>query len=261
MIHPSAVIDPSAELAEDVEVGPYVVIGHHVKIGRGTKIGAHTVIDSWTELGEENQISHMASIGAPPQDLKYHGEETWLKIGNRNIIREFSSLHRATTASDRITRIGDNNMFMAYSHVAHDCRVGSNVVMANCATLAGHVTIEDFVIFGGLTAVHQFTRVGAHVMVGGGTLIGTDVPPYTIATGGDRRDAQLRGLNLIGLKRRGFSDETIASLKSAYKILVLSQLKLADAIERIKQEVTQTPEVAHFLAFIEHPTQRGICRR
>lgn len=261
MIHPSAVIDPTAELAEDIEVGPYVVIGPHVKIGRGTKIGAHTVIDSWTELGEDNVISHMASIGAPPQDLKYKGEETWLKIGSRNIIREFSTLHRATTAHDCVTRIGDNNMFMAYSHVAHDCRVGSNVVMANCATLAGHVTIEDYVIFGGLTAVHQFTRVGAHVMVGGGTLIGTDVPPYTIATGGDRRDAQLRGLNLIGLKRRGFSDEAIASLKSAYKILVLSQMKLADAIARIKREVPQTPEVLHFLEFIEQPTQRGICRR
>lgn len=261
MIHATAVVHPTAELAEGVEVGPYVVIGPHVKIGRGTTIGAHTVIESWTEIGEENAISHQASIGAPPQDLKYHGEETWLKIGNRNIIREFSSLHRATTASDRVTRIGDNNMFMAYSHVAHDCRVGSNVVMANCATLAGHVTIEDFVIFGGLTAVHQFTRVGAHVMVGGGTLIGTDVPPYTIATGGDRRDAQLRGLNLIGLKRRGFSEESIASLKQAYKILVLSQLKLADALEKIRQEVPQTQEVKNFLEFIEKPSQRGICRR
>ena len=261
MIHATAVVHPTAELAEDVEVGPYAVIGHHVKIGRGTTIGAHTVIDSWTELGEENVISHMASIGAPPQDLKYKGEETWLKIGSRNIIREFSSLHRATTASDRVTRIGDNNMFMAYSHVAHDCRVGSNIVMANCATLAGHVTIEDFVIFGGLTAVHQFTRVGAHVMVGGGTLIGTDVPPYTIATGGDRRDAQLRGLNLIGLKRRGFSEESISSLKQAYKILVLSQLKLADALVKIKNEVPQTPEVKNFLEFIEKPSQRGICRR
>ncbi|SNB45013.1 acyl-ACP--UDP-N-acetylglucosamine O-acyltransferase [Geobacter sp. DSM 9736] len=261
MIHSTAVIHPTAELAENVEVGPYVVIGPHVRVGQGTKIGAHTVIESWTELGEENIISHMASIGAPPQDLKYRGEETWLKIGDRNIIREFSTLHRATTAKECVTSIGSNNMFMAYSHVAHDCKVGSNVIMANCATLAGHVTIEDSVTFGGLTAVHQFTRIGSHVMVGGGTLVGTDVPPYTIATGGDRRDAQLRGLNLIGLKRRGFPDEVIASLKTAYKILVLSQLKLADAIERIKQEVPASPEVNHFIEFIEHPSQRGICRR
>jgi UDP-N-acetylglucosamine acyltransferase len=260
MIHPTALIHPGAELADGVEVGPYAVIGSHVRIGRGTTVGAHAVIDGWTEIGEDNQIFHMASVGAAPQDLKYKGEETWLKIGNRNIIREFATLHRATTADTGSTIVGDGNMFMAYSHVAHDCCIGNNVIMANSATLAGHVTVEDYVIFGGLSAVHQFTRIGAHAMIGGGTLIGTDIPPFTIATGGLRRDAQLRGLNLIGLKRRGFSDETIANLKKAYKLLVLSGLKLPEVIERIKAELPPSPEINHFVEFIEH-TKRGICRR
>lgn len=261
MIHPTALIHPGAELADNVEVGPYAVIGEHVRIGRGTTVGAHVVIDRWTDIGEDNQIFPMASVGAAPQDLKYKGEETWLKIGNKNIIREFATLHRATTADTGVTLVGDGNMFMAYSHVAHDCRIGSSVVMANSATLAGHVYIEDYVIFGGLTAVHQFTRIGAHAMIGGGTLIGTDIPPYTIATGGRRRDAELRGLNLIGLKRRGFSDDTINALKNAYKILVLSDLKLPEAIERIRSEVPPGPEVNHFVDFIEQPSKRGICRR
>ncbi len=260
MIHPTALIHPGAELADTVEVGPYAVIGDHVKIGRGTKVGAHAIIDSWTEIGEENAIWPMAAVGTAPQDLKYKGEETWLKIGNRNIIREFATLHRATLNGEKVTLIGDNNMFMAYTHVAHDCRIGNNVVMANNATLAGHVVVEDHVVFGGLTAVHQFTRIGAHVMVGGGTLIGTDIPPYTIATGGNRRDAQLRGLNLVGLKRRGFSEETIAAIKKAYKILVLSKLQLPEAIERMKNELPPLPEIKHFIEFIE-TSKRGICRR
>jgi len=258
MIHPSAIIDPSAQLASDVEVGPYAIIGKQVTIGKGSKIGAHAVIGDWTEIGENNQIFHQTSVGAPPQDLKYRGEETWTRIGDNNMIREFATIHRGTVSGHGETVVGSNNLFMAYSHVAHDCRIGNNVVMANVATLAGHVTIEDSVILGGLVAVHQFATVGAHAMIGGGTLIGLDIPPYMIATSG-KRDAKLRGLNLIGLKRRGFSDEAINNLKKAYKTLFMSGLKLTDAIGRIRAEVKDCPEVDYLLAFIER-SERGICR-
>ena len=258
MIHATAVVHPGAELASDVEVGPYAIIGEHVKVGRGTRIGAHAVIDGWTTIGEYNQIFHLSSVGAVPQDLKYRGEETYLKIGDRNIIREFATLHLGTVTGDNETTVGNDNLFMAYSHVAHDCHIGNGVVMANAATLAGHVTIEDYAIIGGLSAIHQFARIGAHVMIGGGTLVSMDIPPYTIATG-DRRDSRLRGLNLVGLKRHQFGDEVITSLKKAYKILVLSDLKLNDALERIKTEVPKSPQVEHFINFIES-AQRGICR-
>lgn len=258
MIHPTAIIDESVRLAADVEVGPYAIIGRHVTIGKGTSIGPHVVIGDWTEIGEQNQIFHQSSVGAPPQDLKYHGEETWTRIGDHNVIREFATIHRGTPTGHGETVVGSHNLFMAYSHVAHDCRIGNHVVMANVATLAGHVTVEDHVILGGLVAVHQFCTIGAHAMLGGGTLAGLDIPPYMIATSG-KRDAKLRGLNLIGLKRRGFSDEAINSLKKAYKTLFMADLKLPDAIARIRQEIPGSPEVEYLLAFIER-SQRGICR-
>ncbi|KAA0892038.1 acyl-ACP--UDP-N-acetylglucosamine O-acyltransferase [Oryzomonas rubra] len=258
MIHSSAIIEPSAQLASDVEIGPYAIIGKQVTIGKGTKIGAHAVIGDWTEIGENNQIFHQTSVGAPPQDLKYRGEETWTRIGDNNMIREFATIHRGTVSGHGETVVGNSNLFMAYSHVAHDCRIGNNVVMANVATLAGHVTVEDHVILGGLVAIHQFVTVGAHVMIGGGTLVGLDIPPYMIATSG-KRDAKLRGLNLIGLKRRGFTDEAISSLKKAYKSLFMAGLKLPDAISRIRAEVKECPEVDYLLAFIER-SERGICR-
>jgi len=258
MIHPSAIIDSSALLAADVEVGPYAIIGRQVTIGAGTKIGPHAVIGDWTTIGEQNQIFHQSSVGAAPQDLKYHGEETWTRIGDKNVIREFATIHRGTVTGHGETVVGNGNMFMAYSHVAHDCRVGNGVVMANVATLAGHVTVEDNVILGGLVAVHQFTTIGAYAMIGGGTMVGLDIIPYTIATSG-KRDAKLRGLNLIGLKRRGFSDEAINNLKKAYKILFMAGLKLPDAIARIKSEICNCSEIDYLLAFIER-SQRGICR-
>jgi len=258
MIHGTAIIHPGASIAEGVEIGPYAIIGEHVTIGKGTKVGPHTVIDGWTEIGEDNTIFHMASVGAVPQDLKYRGEQTWLRIGNGNTIREFASLHLGTVTGDGETTIGDGNLFMAYSHVAHDCHVGNGVVMANAATLAGHVTVEDNAILGGLCAVLQFTRIGAHVMVGGATSVTLDVPPYTIITG-DRSESRLRGLNLVGLKRRNFPQETISSLKKAYKILALSGLKLTEAVERMKSEVPSCPEVEHFISFIE-TSKRGVTR-
>jgi UDP-N-acetylglucosamine acyltransferase len=258
MIHTTAIIHPDAKIAEGVEIGPYAVIGEHVRIGKGTKVGSHTVIDGWTEIGEDNTIFHMASVGAVPQDLKYRGEQTWLRIGNGNTIREFASLHLGTVTGDSETTVGDGNLIMAYSHVAHDCHIGNGVILANAATLAGHVVIEDYAILGGLCAILQFTHIGAHVMIGGATTVTLDVPPYTILTG-DRREARLRGLNLVGLKRRGFSDETISSLKKAYKILSLSGLRLAEAIEKMKADIPTSPEVEHFISFIES-SKRGVCR-
>lgn len=257
-IHPTAIIDSSAQLANDVEIGPYVIIGKQVTIGKGTSIGASTVIGDWTEIGENNQIFHQASVGAPPQDLKYRGEETWTRLGNNNQIREFATIHRGTVTGHGETVVGNNNLFMAYSHVAHDCRIGNHVVMANVATLAGHVTVEDNVILGGLVAVHQFSSIGMHAMIGGGCMVGLDILPYTIATPG-KRDAKLRGLNLIGLKRRGFSDQAISNLKKAYKTLFMAGLKTEDALERIKNEISACPEVDYLLAFIAR-SQRGFCR-
>jgi UDP-N-acetylglucosamine acyltransferase len=258
MIHPSAIIDSSAKLAADVEIGPYAIIGKHVEIGSGTKIGPHAVIGDWTTIGANNQIFHQTSVGAPPQDLKYRGEEAWTRIGDNNVIREFATIHRGTVTGHGETVIGNNNLFMAYSHVAHDCRIGNSVVMANVATLAGHVTVEDFVILGGLVAVHQFTTIGAYAMIGGGTMVGLDVIPYSIATLG-KRDAKLRGLNLIGLKRRGFSEEAISNIKKAYKTLFMSGMKLSEAVEHIRAEIKGSPEIDYLLDFIGR-SQRGICR-
>lgn len=258
MIHQTAIIDPTASLAADVEVGPYAIIGKHVTIGAGTTIGAHAVVGDWTELGENNQLFPQSSVGAPPQDLKYKGEECWTRLGNGNMVREFATIHRGTVTGHSETIVGSNNLFMAYSHVAHDCIIGNGIVMANVATLAGHVTIEDNVIIGGLVAVHQFSRIGAHAMIGGGTMVGMDVLPYTIATS-SKREAKHRGLNLIGLKRRGFSEETITNLKTAYKTLFMAKLRMPDAIARIKMEINGCPEVDYLVNFIE-TSQRGISR-
>lgn len=256
MIHPTAVIHPKAQLDEGVTVGPYAVIGEHVTIGRATTVGAHTVIDGWTKIGADNRIFSLAAVGGIPQDLKYRGEETWLVIGNRNIIREFTTLQPGTVTGIGRTEIGDDNLFMAYCHVAHDCIVGNRVIMANGSTLAGHVTVEDYAILGGLSAVHQYTRIGESVMLSGGAMVGQDVPPYTIAAG-DR--ARLRGLNLVGLRRRGFSDETVRVLKKAYRLLVLSKLRVVDAVARIRSELPAMPEIDHLVEFIEK-SERGLCR-
>ncbi|MDA8427937.1 MAG: acyl-ACP--UDP-N-acetylglucosamine O-acyltransferase [Geobacteraceae bacterium] len=258
MIHSTAIIDPSAELAAGVEVGPYAIIGKEVIIGAGSIIGAHAVIGDWTSIGENNQLFAQSSVGAAPQDLKYRGEKCWTRIGNNNMVREFATIHRGTVTGNGETVVGSGNLFMAYSHVAHDCRIGNGVVMANVATLAGHVTIEDNVILGGLVAIHQFATIGAYAMVGGGTLVTLDIPPYMITTQ-SKRDVKLRGLNLVGLKRRGFSDETILKLKKAYKTLFMAGLKLPEAISRVRSDVVDCPEVEYLLAFIER-SERGICR-
>jgi UDP-N-acetylglucosamine acyltransferase len=256
MIHPTAVIDPKAELGENVTVGPFAVIGGNVVIGRGTSIGAHAVIDGWTSIGEDNRISPISSVGGIPQDLKFKGEKTWLKIGDRNMIREFTTLQPGTATGIGETVIGNDNLFMAYCHVAHDCIIGNRVIMANGSTLAGHVIVEDFAILGGLSAVHQYVRVGESAMLSGGAMVGQDVAPYTIAAG-DR--ARMRGLNVVGLKRRGFPEENIRILKKAFRILLLSKLRISDALARIRSELPPIPQLVHFLEFIEK-SERGICR-
>jgi len=255
-IHPTAIVHSGAKLAEGIEVGAYSVIGEHVAIGKDTKIASHVVIDGWTSVGERNHIYPFSSVGMPPQDVGYKNEETYLIIGNDNIIRECATIHRASTKEDRKTTIGNNNFLMAYSHVAHDCLVHNRVVMANAATLAGHVEVEDNAILGGLMAVHQFCRIGSHTMISGGAMIAQDIPPYTIAQG-DR--AKTIGINLVGLKRRGFPEATIRGIKNAYRLMFRSGLHLEDALERIELEYGTIPEVRHFTAFIRE-SQRGIAR-
>ncbi len=255
-IHQTAIVHPDARIGKDVAIGPYAVIGGHVEIGDRTTIGPHTVIEGDTEIGEDNRIFQFASIGAAPQDLKFSGERTSLRIGDRNVVREFVTLHCGTVGGGGVTTIGNDNLFMAYCHVAHDCHLGDHIVMANSATLAGHVTIGDYAILSALIAVHQFTRVGAHVMISGGSMVNQDVPPFTIAQG-DR--ARTVGLNLVGLKRRGFDEKAISGIKKAYRLLFRSGLRLETAVEQIIDEVGDVPQVVEFVEFVKG-SQRGIAR-
>lgn len=256
MIHPTAIIHPEARLADDVTVGPYAIIGEKVTIGAGTTVGPHAVIDGYTEIGSNNRIFQFASVGAIPQDLKFHGEESWLRLGDRNTVREFVTLHRGTADGGGVTTIGSDNLFMAYAHVAHDCIVGNHVILANAATLAGHVQVDDHAILGGLSAVHQFTRIGTHAMISGGAMVNQDITPYTIAQG-DR--AQPVGINLVGLKRRGFGEETIRSIKNAYKLIFRSGLRMEEALEQLGAEAPGNEPLQAFVDFIRN-SQRGIAR-
>jgi UDP-N-acetylglucosamine acyltransferase len=257
MIHPTAIIDPKAEIGEEVEIGPYSVIEKGVSIGEGTRIGPHVVIREGTQIGKRCQIFQFASIGEAPQFIGFKGEKTFLQIGDQNIIREFVTLHRGTPHGGGNSVIGNNNYFMAYSHVAHDCLIGNEVIMSNAATLAGHIVIEDRAIIGGLVAIHQFCRVGTYGFVGGFTGVLQDIPPYTKAQG-DR--AKLFGLNSVGLKRANFSEETMKALKKAYRIIFRSGLTLEKAIKTVgEDEISRTPEVQHLLRFIQH-SKRGITR-
>jgi len=255
-IHPTAIISPDVQLEEGVEIGPYVVIGSDVIIGKNTVIGPHTIIDDYVHIGEGNRIFQFCSIGAPPQDLKFGGEKTRVIIGNFNTIREFVTIHRATTADIGVTIIGDHNLLMAYCHVAHNCKLGDRIIMSNAATLAGHIHIEDYAIISGLTGVHQFCRVGAHCMIGGASAVVKDVPPYCIAQG---NHAKLFGLNLVGLKRRNFPEKTISAIKDAYRIIFRTDLLLEAALKKAQDEVEDIPEVNHFIKFIKEST-RGVCR-
>ena len=256
MIHTTAIVHEGAEIHESVEIGPYCIVGPHVKIGARTRVGAHAVIEGRTEIGEDNQIFQFASVGAVPQHLKYEGEPTELKIGSGNIIREFVTIHLGTVQDQGLTKIGNRNTFMAYCHVAHDCQIEDSVIMANGATLGGHVQMESHAILGGLVGVHQFVRIGQYAMVGGLSGISLDIPPYTTSAG---FRTKLYGLNLIGLKRHGFSKETLRRLKDAYKILFQSGEVLNKAVERVRSEVEEDPHVENLLKFLEE-SKRGFCR-
>jgi len=255
-IHQTAIVHAKAEIDADVEIGPFCTIGEHVKIGRGTKIMSHVVIDGWTEIGEKNRFFPFSSIGLEPQDLKFGGEKSYLKIGSHNVIREYNTIHRGTAAENSLTQIGDHNFFMAYVHVAHDCTVGNRIILANAATLAGCITVGDDAVLGGLVGVHQFVRIGAFAMIGGCSAVAQDVPPYVSVAG---NHAKLYGLNLIGLKRHGFSKDQIQTLKRVYKHVFRSGLTQKDAVTEARQKWPDIPEVEHFLSFIEQ-SKRGICR-
>ena len=255
-LHPTAIIDPDARLEPGVEVGPFAVIGAGVEIGSGTRIGPHAVIAGPTRIGRENRIFQFASVGEDPQDKKYGGEPTRLEIGDRNRIREFVTIHRGTVQDRGLTSIGSDNLFMAYTHVAHDCRIGDHAIMANAASLGGHVEIQDWAILGGFTIVHQFCRIGAHGFCAMGSVLTKDVPPY-VTVGG--HPAEPHGINSEGLRRRGFSDEAIAAIKRAYRALYMAGLKLDEALERLRELAVTVPEVGPLADFVAE-RNRGIVR-
>lgn len=256
MIHPSAIVSPGARLAEGVSIGPWCQIGDAVELGEGTTVGAHVVMRGPTRIGKRNRIYPFSSIGEDPQDRKYAGERSYLEIGDDNVIREYCTFNRGTRQGGGCTRVGDRNWIMAYVHVAHDCQVGSRVVMANGATLAGHVVVEDDVTFGAFTMVHQFCRLGAHCFSAMGTFIGKDVPPFVIVAG---NPAAPRGLNREGLRRAGFSAERIEMLRRAYRTLYRSGLTLDRACEVLAEMGQQSADVAALLSFLRVPG-RGIVR-
>ena len=256
-IHSTAIVHPKASLADDVEVGPFCLIGEHVTIGKGTRLLSHVTVDGWTEIGVRNELHAFASIGGPPQHLGYKGEPTKVIIGDDNIIREYVTVNRATVQGGGTTTIGSKNFLMAYVHVAHDCHLGSHLIMANAATLGGHITIGDYAIIGGLTGIHQHVRIGSYSMVGGCCGIVQDLPPFMRAAGGYH--ARMYGLNSVGLRRQGFSTDRISVLKRAYDMLFRSGHRIAEAARLAKAEFGDQPDVMTVLGFLEG-TKRGICR-
>ena len=257
-IDPRAIVHPGAQVGEGTIVGPYAIVGPHVRLGRHCRVGASAVIDGWTEVGDETQVFPFASIGLMPQDLKYRGEETRVVIGRKNIFREFVTIHRGTQGGGGLTSIGDRNLFMAYVHVAHDCRIGNNTIFGNGATLGGHVWVEDFATISAFSGVHQFCRVGEHAFVGGYSVVTKDAMPYA-KTVGNR--ARIYGLNTTGLMRRGFSEETLSKLKRAYRYLLVSKLTTRRALRQIEEDDSlHCPEVQSLVQFIRS-SQRGVILR
>ena len=254
-IHPAAIVDKKAKLADDVEVGPYALIGPNVEIGKSVTIAGHAVVDGYTVIGEGTRIFTGAVIGSAPQDLKYKGKKSFLKIGKNNIIREYVTMNPGTEEG-AVTSIGDGNLLMAYSHVAHDCRIGNNCVIANLGTLAGHVTIEDRVVMGGLAAIHQFTRVGKMAIIGGCSKVVQDIPPFSTCDG---NPSKVYGLNLIGITRAGMPKNAQARLRKAFKILFHSGLIFKNGIEKVKKSIGSFEEIDYLLNFIKN-SERGVCR-
>ncbi len=253
-VHPTAIVDPAAELAPGVTVGPYSVIHGQVVVGPDTEIGSHVVIKEHTTIGARCRIFQFAALGEIPQDLKFSGEVSHLIIGKDNTIREFATMHRGTAGGGGITRVGNGNLFMAYTHVAHDCTIGNGIVMSNAASLAGHILVEDRAILGGFVVVHQFSRIGRHAFIGGASAVTRDVPPYTIAVG---NRAKLVGLNLVGLKRSGFADAVLQALRQAYELLFISELNTKEAVAKVREVIPQSPEIQHLLWFVEN-SERGL---
>ncbi len=256
MIHSTAIVDSGAKIGSNVEIGPYSIIGPHVEIGDNTVVGPHTVIRGHTRIGRDNRIFQFCSLGEVPQDKKYAGEPTRLEIGDRNVIREFCTFNLGTVQDVGVTRIGDDNWIMAYVHIAHDCQVGNKTTFANNSQLAGHVVVEDWAILGGFTGVHQFCRIGAHVMTAVSTVILQDVPPYLMAAG---NTATPYGINVEGLKRRGFTADSITSLKRAYRTLYKSGLLLEEAKSKLAEDAKTQPDVQRLVDFLE-VSKRGIIR-
>lgn len=256
MIDKHAIIDPSAKIAENVHIGPWTIIGANVEIGEGTWIGPHAVIQGPTKIGKDNKIYQFASIGEAPQDKRYNGEPTRLEIGDRNVFRECCTIHRATAYGREITLIGNDNLFMAYTHVAHDCIVGNHVIFSNNASIAGHVTVGDYACLGGLVGIHQFCSIGAHSFAAGGAVIFKDVPPFVTVSG---YPAEAHGLNTVGLERRGYNSETIAALKRAYKVIFRQSFTIQEAMSDLKIMAEETPEINLLYDFLNQST-RGIVR-
>jgi UDP-N-acetylglucosamine acyltransferase len=256
MIHPTAIVHPRAELGASVSVGAYSIVGEGVEIGDGTTIGPHTIIEGPTRIGRDNRIGSFSVLGGPPQDKGYAGEPTRLEVGSRNTIREYCTFNRGTTKDAGVTRVGDDNWIMSYIHLAHDCQIGSNTILANNAQLSGHVHVGDWAILGGFTGVHQFVRIGAHVMVGGGTILRQDVPPYVTVVG---NPAKTFGLNSEGLRRRGFAPGAIEGLERAYRTLYRSKLAIAEAQAALAEQAREVPEVALLVDFLK-TAARGIVR-
>jgi UDP-N-acetylglucosamine acyltransferase len=256
VIDPRAVVSPQARLASDVTVGPFSVIGPDVTIGPRSVVGPHAVIHGPTSLGADNRVFQFASLGDAPQDKKYRGEPTRLEIGDHNVFRESCTVNRGTIQGQGVTRIGDDNLFMAFSHVAHDCQIGSHTVFANCASLAGHVQVGDWALLGGLTAVHQFAKIGAHAFLGGGSIVSRDVPPYVMVAG---NPAVPHGVNAEGLRRRGFTPEQILHIRQAYRILYRMELKLEQALEQLSALVGEQPELDLLVEFIRR-SDRSLTR-
>lgn len=255
-IHETAIVSPEAEIGEGCHIGPFCTVGAEVTLADGVRLDSHVVVDGRTAIGEETHVFPFASIGLAPQDLKYGGEPTATEIGKRNHIREFVTIHRGTEGGGGLTKIGDDNLFMAQAHVAHDCRLGSNIIMANAATLAGHVEIADRANVGAYSGVHQFCRVGLEAFVGGYSVVVKDAPPYAIIQG---NHAKCYGLNKVGLKRRGYSKETIEKLHHAYHLFLTAKLNTSQAVERIKDEITDCKEVDILVEFIES-SKRGVVK-
>ena len=255
-VHPTAILQPGARLTGDVTVGPYSVIGPQVEVGEGTWIGAHVVLDGRTRIGRDNRIFHFASIGAPPQDKKYAGEDTAVEIGSGNTIREYVTINRGTALDAGVTRVGDDNWVMAYVHFAHDCQIGSHAIFANACQLAGHVSVGDWAILGATTLVHQFVHIGAHSFTGMGTYLPQDLPPFVKAAG---NMAKPYGINSEGLKRRGFAPETISALKRAYRTLYRSGLGLEEARRELQAQAAGQPQVREMLDFLAR-SKRGFIR-